>query len=171
MSTSGHRDEKNLRQLPAADRIGCKSRTSDIPSIVRMVSRGYCRRSIEAWTKSTVDEKPGGGTEGIAHNGFERIRTIAGRRLPGDICWSRHVRGAIHPSRCVKASVRKNTGGLAASFQKQSSSFGFAPRGADARSSTNLVQQTGCIPSEPAGIGAFSNRSVVEAGKSVFAKT
>ena len=136
-----------------------------------MVSWGHRRRSIEAWTKSAVDETLGGGTERVAHTGFERVRTIACGRLPRDICWGWHVRGAVDSSRCANASVRKNTGSFAASFQKQSSSFGFAPRGVDARSTTNLVKQTGCIPREPAGIGAFSNRSMVEAGKSLFAKS
>src|ERR1700733_13403610 len=107
---SGYRDETNLRQLSAADCIGFQWETSDVPPIVRMVSPRHRSRSIEAWTKSSLDEKPGGGTEDIAHTGFECVRTIGCRRLFGDIRGSRNVRGAVHPRRRAGAGIRKNAG-------------------------------------------------------------
>src|ERR1700677_147760 len=131
----------------------------------------WFRRAILDRTTRAVDEKPRGGTEGIAYTGFERVRTIAGGGLPRDVCWRRHVCGQVDPGRRIKASTRESTGCLAGSIQRPSSPPGFTPRGIDARAGANLVKQTGCIPSEPAGTRAFSKRSMVQAGKSSFAKT
>ena len=85
--------------------------------------------------------------------------------------WGRHVRGPVNSSRRFQAGIRKIRGCRAAGFSEQSSSYGFAARGVDAHAGTKLVKQTGCLSSEPAGAGAFSSRSMVEADQSAFAKT
>ena len=136
-----------------------------------MVSASNPCGSIAAWTARAFDEKPRGGTKSVAYTGIQRVRTTACGGLLRDICGGRDVCGKVDPRRRIKAGNRKNTGCVAAGVKQQSSAKGFAPRSVDARASTNLVQQTGCIPSEPAGIRAFSDQGMVPGAKSPFAKT
>ena len=149
--------ETNRRQLSPPDRLGLKRSGSDLSPGVRMVSPRHSHQSIEAWTKSAVDQKPGGGTERVTDTGFERVRTIARGRVLRDLCRIRHLCGQVDPSRRAKAGIRKGSGRVATDFQERGSPKNFASRGANARAGTNLVEQIDYIPNEPAGAGAFSD--------------
>ncbi len=173
MATSNrlHIDEASLRKLSATDCIGLQQKDPDIPPIVRMVSAGHPRGPVAAWTTRAFDKKPGGGPKGVAYTGVKRVRTITRGGLLRNVCWGGHVCVEVDPGRRFKADDRKNAGCGTAGVEHQSSAKSFAPCSADARASTNLAEQTGCIPSEPAGTRTFSDQSVVPSAKSPFAKT
>src|SRR6266849_4585480 len=98
-----------------------------------MVSASHPCGSIAAWTARAFDEKPGGGTKGVAHTGFERVRTIACGGILRDVCWGRYVCVKVNPGRRFKADDRKNAGCCGGGVEHQSSAKSIGPCSADAR--------------------------------------